>query len=76
MEIIYGEVKGGRIPPASELYEVTEPMFRDGCDCAILGCTELSVYRVLHSLPPYYIDAMEILAEQSILRCGKELRNV
>ena len=45
-------------------------------DTCILGCTELSVYRTLHGLPPYYIDAMEILAEQSILRCGKRLRNV
>ena len=47
-----------------------------GCDCAILGCTERAVYRALHSLPPYYMDAMEVLAEQAILRCGKQLRNV
>ena len=57
-------------------WEIDAVLRKSGCDCAILGGTELSVYRVLHSLPPYYIDAMEILAEQSILRCGKELRNV
>ena len=56
--------------------EIDSFLRQAGCDCAILGCTELSVYRTLHGLPPYYIDAMEILAEQSILRCGKRLRNV
>ena len=67
MSIIYDEIKKGE----------TDAYLRSvGCDCAILGCTELSVYRTLHSLPPFYIDAMEILAEQAILRCGKQLRNV
>ena len=60
MEIIYDEVKGGRIPPASELYEVTEPMFRDGCDCAILGCTELPMLarRVDLGLP--VVDTLQV----------------
>ena len=67
MSIIYDEIKKG---------EVDAWLRQAGCDCAILGCTELSVYRALHSLPPYYMDAMEVLAEQAILRCGKQLRNV
>ena len=31
---------------------------RAGCDCAILACTELSVFSTYHSLPPFYLDAM------------------
>ena len=26
--------------------------------------------------PDFYLDAMEVLVEQAILRCGKKLRNV
>ena len=49
---------------------------RPGCDAAILGCTELSVYRTYHGLPDYYLDAMEILAERCITACGYRLRMV
>lgn len=76
MSIIYDEIKRGETGSREKFGEIDHFLRRAGCDCAILGCTELSVFRVLHSLPPYYIDAMEILAEQSILRCGKTLRNV
>lgn len=76
MSIIYDEIKRGKTGSREKFGEIDGFLREAGCDCAILGCTELSVYRTLHSLPPYYIDAMEILAEQSILRCGKHLRNV
>jgi aspartate racemase len=76
MSIIYDEIKRGETGSREKFGEIDAYLRAQGCDCAILGCTELSVYRVLHSLPPYYIDAMEVLAEQAILRCGKELRNV
>ena len=76
MSIIYDEIKRGETGSREKFGEIDSFLRQAGCDCAILGCTELSVYRTLHGLPPYYIDAMEILAEQSILRCGKRLRNV
>lgn len=76
MSIIYDEIKKGETGSREKFGEIDSYLRTAGCDCAILGCTELSVYRVLHSLPPYYIDAMEVLAEQAILRCGKTLRNV
>ncbi len=76
MSIIYDEIKRGETGSREKFGEIDAFLRARGCDCAILGCTELSVFRVLHSLPPYYIDAMEVLAEQSILRCGKTLRNV
>ncbi len=76
MSIIYDEIKKGETGSREKFGEVDAWLRQTGCDCAILGCTELSVYRALHSLPPYYMDAMEVLAEQAILRCGKQLRNV
>ncbi len=72
MEIIYDEVKGGRIPPASELYEVTEPMFRDGCDCAILGCTELSLIGRQMTGDPRIVDSLTVLADVAIRLMGHE----
>lgn len=76
MSIIYDEIKRGETGSREKFAEIDAFLRQAGCDCAILGCTELSVYRTLHSLPPYYIDAMEVLAEQAILRCGKTLRNI
>ena len=76
VSIIYDEIKKGETGSREKFGEVDAWLRQAGCDCAILGCTELSVYRALHSLPPYYMDAMEVLAEQAILRCGKQLRNV
>ena len=66
MSIIYDEIKKGETGSREKFGEVDAWLRQAGCDCAILGCTELSVYRALHSLPPYYMDAMEVLAEQAI----------
>ena len=66
MSIIYDEIKKGETGSREKFGEIDAYLRQAGYDCAILGCTELSVYRSLHRLPPYYIDAMEILAEQAI----------
>ena len=76
MSIIYDEIKRGETGSREKFALIDDHLRAAGCDGAILGCTELSVYRALHGLPPFYLDAMEILAEQSILCCGKQLRNV
>ncbi len=41
----------------------------------ILACTELSCYRIQEQLGAFYIDALEVLAERSILACGGQLKN-
>ena len=76
MSIIYDEIKKGE-KGSREKFALIDRFIREaGCDGAILGCTELSVYRAYHGLPDFYIDAMEVLAEESILSCGKKLRLV
>lgn len=76
MSIIYDEIKRGE-PGSREKFSIIDTAMHElGCDCVLLGCTELSVYRNYHNLPPFYVDAMEVLAEHAILHCGKQLRNI
>ena len=72
MEIIYDEVKSGTIPPASELYEVVDPMFASGCDCAVLGCTELSLIGRQMQDDPRIVDSLTVLADCAIRLMGHE----
>jgi aspartate racemase len=76
MSIIYDEIKKGEQGSREKFATIDRKVREMGCDCAILACTELSVYRNYHGLPDFYLDAMEVLVEQAILRCGKKLRNV
>ena len=65
MHLIYGCVKKGVIPEPEELYAITEPMFKSGCDCAILGCTELSLIgKKIHD--ERFIDSLTVLANCAI----------
>ncbi len=72
MDIIYGDVKQGVIPPPEKLYAACEPMFAAGCDCAILGCTELSLLKRSLGGDPRFTDSLEVLAKVSIRLMGHE----
>ena len=76
MQIIYDEIKRGEQGSREKFAAIDRFLRRAGCDGAILGCTELSVYRIWHGLPAFYTDAMEILAERAIQACGYPLRTV
>ena len=76
MSVIYDEIKKGEKGSREKFAAIDRALRAMGCDAAILGCTELSVYRVYHGLPDFYVDAMEVLVEQAILTCGKRLRTV
>ena len=77
MSVIYDEIKRGEQGSREKFVQIDRALRTMGCDCAILACTELSVFRTYHKLPSfYYVDAMQVLAEQSVLRCGKQLRNI
>ncbi len=70
MDIIYNKVKGGVIPDPAELYAIVEPMFADGCDCAILGCTELSLIGKKMKDDPRIVDSLTVLADCAIHLMG------
>ena len=76
MSIIYDEIKKGEKGSREKFAAIDRALRAAECDAAILGCTELSVYRVYHGLPDFYVDAMEVLVERAVLTCGKRLRTV
>lgn len=76
MSLIYDEIKAGELGSRDKFIHIHQAVEEMGCDCAILACTELSVYRIHHGLPPYYVDAMEVLAECAVTRCGKQIRRI
>lgn len=76
MSIIYDEVKRGEQGSRDKFARIDHAIRAAGCDCAILACTELSVFAAGHALPPFYLDAMTVLAEQSVKRCGYPMRTI
>lgn len=74
MKIIYDGVKdGGPIDYGD--FEAIESEFRgQECDCVIMACTELSCFKEEYQLSDYFVDAMEAMAKEAILRCDKTLR--
>ncbi len=76
MSIIYDEIKQGEKGSRDKFAKIDRAIRRSGCDCAILACTELSVFATYHPLPPFYLDAMMVLAERAVERCGYPLRTI
>ena len=76
MSIIYDEIKQGEKGSRDKFAHIDRAIRGMGCDCAILACTELSVFSTYHPLPPFYVDAMMVLAERAVERCGYPLRTI
>ena len=76
MSIIYDEIKQGEKGSRDKFARIDRAVREAGCDCAVLACTELSVFSTYHPLPPFYVDAMAVLAERSVERCGYPLRAI
>lgn len=71
MKIIYDGVKNGGKIDQEDFVRIEEELLFQQCEKAILACTELSCFKEMYGLPPYYVDAMAVLAEKCILVCGK-----
>ena len=76
MSIIYDEIKRGEKGSREKFARIDRDLRDRGCDGAVLACTELSVYKDYHGVPELYLDAMDVLAEESIRACGYPLRQV
>jgi aspartate racemase len=70
--IIYDDVKHGTVPSSSKLLEVVELLFEQGCDAAILGCTELSILKRGLKDDDRFIDSLEVLAHVGITLFGRQ----
>lgn len=76
MSIIYDGIKAGGNIDIDQFKHVEDEIKECGCTAAILACTELSCFRIMYKLPEFYIDAMEILAEEAVMRCGGKLKKL
>lgn len=74
MAIIYDEIKRGEKGSRATFQKIDRAVKDAGCDCAVLACTELSVFSTYHRLSAFYVDAMAVLAEKTVLACGYPLR--
>lgn len=74
MDIIYKNVKAGA-PVDFEKFQAVSAHFREkGADIIILGCTELSLVKRDYPIGSGYLDAMEVLAQRSVVKCGAKLK--
>ena len=76
MSLIYDDIKAGRDGDPQKFAGIHQDLLNQGCDCGVLACTELSVFADKHHLPPFYTDAMAVLAERAVQACGKPLRHI
>ena len=70
-EIIYGQIKKG-LPLDMETFRmIASDLMAQGCQRAVLGCTELSLIKRDYGLDEFFIDSTEVLAKATIEACGK-----
>lgn len=74
MKIIYDGIKKGHPIDYADFEVIEKEMKSAGCDKVLLACTELSCFRMMYDLSDYYIDAMDVLAEEAIVFCGKNVK--
>ena len=74
MTLIYDQVKAGTRPDL-ELFAAIRDELRDaGAEVVVLGCTELSLLKKDHALGQGVLDALEVLAKESVMACEKAVR--
>ncbi len=74
MHLIYKNVKAGKKAEMDRFYRVRQELTDGGAEVILLGCTELSLIKRDEEVGPGFLDIMEVLAQQSVLRCGGILR--
>ena len=74
MHLIYKNVKAGKKAEMDRFCNVRQELKDKGAQVILLGCTELSLIKRDEEIGPGFLDIMEVLAQQSVLRCGKVLR--
>ena len=73
MSLIYENVKAGVAVDISKFGEVSKALFEQNAQVVLLACTELSLIKREYELGSGFLDVMELLAQKSVLACGKLL---
>ncbi len=74
MHLIYENVKAGKPVELERFRRVQRELTDCGAEIIILGCTELSIIKRDHPIGSGFLDVMEVLAREAVLRCGRKLR--
>ncbi|MBQ9387439.1 MAG: amino acid racemase [Lachnospiraceae bacterium] len=74
MHIIYQNVKAGLPPEMPKFNGIADRLKAEGAQVVILGCTELSVIKRDKHIGSGFIDAMQVMAKEAILRCGGKIK--
>ena len=74
MHLIFNNVKAGKPAEMDRFLAAAQDLRNQGAEAIILGCTELSLIKRDEKIGPGFIDAMEVLARQSVLACHKPLK--
>ena len=77
MSLIYDDVKQGNKPNIDSFFAIKDYFINEeNAEAIVLGCTELSVIKRDFELGSGVLDAMEVLAKESVILCGKQLNPV
>lgn len=74
MTLIYDQVKAGLEPNLDLFNGIRDELRRNGAQAIVLGCTELSLLKKNYDLGSGILDALEVLAKESVLACGKAVK--
>lgn len=75
MTLIYDQVKAGKQPELKLFESVKQQLREKGAQVVVLGCTELSMLKKENPLGNGILDALEVLAQESLIACGKPLKS-
>ena len=74
MSVIYDDIKANK-PAGMDKFDLASQDLRgQGAQAIILGCTELSLVKRDYPIGAGYLDAMEVLAQVCVTRCGGKLK--
>ena len=74
MTLIYDQVKAGLEPDMTLFAAIRDELRSKGAQAVVLGCTELSLLKKQQELGEGILDALEVLAKESVLACGKKVK--
>lgn len=74
MHLIYNNVKAGRQPEMERFHKVSEALFADGAQVILLGCTELSLIKRDNKLNEGFLDVLEVLARQVVIKAQASVK--
>ena len=74
MSVIYDDIKANKPAGMDKFQLASRDLRAQGAQAIILGCTELSLVKRDYPIGAGYLDAMEVLAQTCVLRCGGTLK--